>query len=172
MEAKRVQLHWSLLRATSKLMRITKGNLEQFGLSGPEYRILLSLGGEEMTLSELSQQLLKVNSNITAIVDNLQSKRLVQRVADSSDRRVIRVRLTEAGKTLRAQAVPSQSRFINEIFAKLTDEETGQLLHLIGKVEKICDVKSNPLTRTVKEGGICAPSLPGETGSVQCTMDN
>jgi DNA-binding MarR family transcriptional regulator len=166
MEIDRVRLHGALIRTTSKLMRIAKGNLEQFGLSGPEYRILSALGEAEMTLSELSQQLLKVNSNITAIVDNLESRDLVKRIADPNDRRVVRVRLTDAGQALRTRAVPAQNRFINEILAKLTDEETTQLLHLIGKVEKICDVKTNPLTRTVQDGAICASALPEGTDTV------
>jgi DNA-binding MarR family transcriptional regulator len=74
----------------------------------------------------------------------MESRGLVKRIADLRDRRVIRVRLTEDGMKLRTEAVPAHCRFIAETLAALTDAETGHLLHLIGKIEEICDVRTNP----------------------------
>ena len=141
MEDKRIILYRSLIRVQGKLQKLSKRHLERYNLSGAEYGIIRNLGEETLTLSELSQRLLRVNSNTTAMIDNLEAKELVQRVPDPDDRRVIRVRLTEAGRQLRDQVVPKQNEFIHQLLASLTDFETTALTALLDKVEKICDEK-------------------------------
>lgn len=139
MEDKRVLLHRSLIRVQGKLQRLSKSHLEQYNLSGAEYGILINLEGDPLTLSELSQRLLRVNSNTTAMIDHLEAKGLVKRAPDPEDRRVIRVSLTEKGNKIREKVVPSQNRFIRELLAPLTDFETTALIALLEKIEKICD---------------------------------
>lgn len=139
MEDKRVLLHRALIRVQGKLQRLSKAHLEQFHLSGAEYGIIRNLEGEALTLSELSQRMLRVNSNTTAMIDHLEAKGLVKREPDRKDRRVIRVKLTEAGAELREKVVPKQNAFIRELLAPLTDFEATALTALLEKVEKICD---------------------------------
>ena len=139
MEDKRVLLHRSLIRVQGKLHRLSKANLEQFHLSGAEYGIIKNLDDTALTLSELSQRMLRVNSNTTAMIDHLETKGLVKREPDLKDRRVIRVKLTEAGDKLRERVVPKQNAFIRELLGPLTDFEATALTALLEKVEKICD---------------------------------
>ncbi len=136
---RRVLLQRTLIRVKHKLLKICSQHLEEFGISGAEYGILRNLGEENLTLSELSQRLLKVNSNITALIDNLERRGLVERTRDPSDRRVVRVRLTEAGFELRERAVPAQNRFIAELLSPLADADVAQLQTLLLKLEEICD---------------------------------
>lgn len=138
MDSKRVLLYRALIRVQGKLHRLSKLHLEQFNLSGSEFGIIRNLGDNKLTLSELSQRMLRVNSNTTAMVDHLEAKGLVKREPDPDDRRVIRVKLTEAGMKLREEVVPKQNNFIQELLAPLTDFETTALTALLEKVEKIC----------------------------------
>lgn len=138
MDKKRVLLYRALIRVQGKLHRLSKLHLEQFNLSGSEFGIIRNLGDNKLTLSELSQRMLRVNSNTTAMVDHLEAKGLVKREPDPDDRRVIRVKLTEAGMKLREEVVPKQNNFIQELLAPLTDFETTALTALLEKVEKIC----------------------------------
>lgn len=139
MEDKRVLLFKAIFQVQGRLQRLSKIHLEQFGLSDTEYGIIKSLEDSALTLSKLSQLMLKVNSNITAMVDRLEKKGLVKREPDPDDRRVILVRLTEAGIRLRNEVVPKQDAFIRKLLNPLTDFETTALTALLGKVEKICD---------------------------------
>ncbi len=143
MEEKRLLLFRALFRTQGKLARLSKFNLEG-KLSGAEYGIIRNLGEQALTLSELSQRMLRVNSNTTAMVDHLETKGLVKREPDPNDRRVIRVSLTETGMKLREEVIPKQERFIQELLAPLTDFEATALTALLEKVEKICDDTSNP----------------------------
>jgi MarR family transcriptional regulator, 2-MHQ and catechol-resistance regulon repressor len=139
LEDQRVLLQRSLIRVNSKMARASKRHLEQYNISGAEYGIIRNLGDKALTLSELSQQLLRVNSNTTAMIDSLEQKGLVQRVRDPVDRRVIRVKLTETGSKLRDAVVPSHNRYINSFFGSLNDGEIANLQKLLQKIESICD---------------------------------
>lgn len=138
MDDKRVLLYKAILRVQEKLYRLSKINLERFNLSDAEYGIINNLEDNALTLSELSQRMLRVNSNTTAMIDRLEAKGLARREPDPDDRRVIRVRLTEAGRELRDEVVPKQNRFLQELLAALTDFETSALIALLEKVEKKC----------------------------------
>ncbi len=136
---KRVSLYKAIFRVQGKLNRLSKLHLEQFNLSGTEYGIIKNLGENPLTLSELSERMLRVNSNTTAMIDHMEAKGLVRREPDPGDRRVIRVKLTEAGIKLREEVVPKHDGFINELLAPLTEFETTALTALLDKTEKICD---------------------------------
>lgn len=140
MEDKRVLLYKAIFRVQEKLHRLAKLHLEQFNLSGTEYGIIKNLGESALTLSELSERMLRVNSNTTAMIDHLEAKGLVRREPDPKDRRATRVRLTEAGIKLWEEVVPKHDGFISGLLSVLTDFETTALIALLGKTEKICDV--------------------------------
>lgn len=150
-DSQRVLLQRTLIRVKHKLMKLCSRHLEEFGISGPEYGILRNLNGESLTLSELSQCLLKVNSNITALIDHLERRGLVERTRDPADRRVVRVRLTEDGFKLREQAVPAQNRFIAALLAPLADADVAQLQTLLLKLEEICDGERERAGRVDRE---------------------
>jgi DNA-binding MarR family transcriptional regulator len=139
MEEYRVLLQRALIRVHSKLVRVTKKHLEQYNLSGAEYGIIRNLAQEALTLSELSQRMLRVNSNMTAMVDALEGKGFVQRIRDDNDRRVIRVKLTESGLKLYAEVVPRHNDYVANLLAPLSDRDTLNLLELLDKVEAICN---------------------------------
>jgi MarR family 2-MHQ and catechol resistance regulon transcriptional repressor len=113
--------------------------LDQFNLSGSEFGIIKYLGESSLTLSELSERMLRVNSNTTAMVDHLEAKGLVRREPDLKDRRVTRVKLTETGTELWEKVVPKHDDYICQLLAGLTDFETAALIALLDKAEKICD---------------------------------
>jgi Transcriptional regulators len=139
MEERRVILQRALIRVNSKLGRVLKKNLEPYNISGAEYGIIRNLGETALTLSELSQRLLRVNSNTTAMIDALERKGLVERIRDEADRRVIRVKLTGSGLKLRDKVVPVHNDYIARLLTPLSDEESIRLLELLEKVEGICD---------------------------------
>ena len=59
--------------------------------------ILVSSSGS-LTLGELAERLACVRSNVTQLVDRLESDGLVRREADPDDRRSIRAVVTDAGR--------------------------------------------------------------------------
>lgn len=69
-----------------------------------------------------------------AVLDRLQAKGLVERVADVADRRSWRLRLTPAGTALLERLVPRVAQLQEELLAPLTAAERAQLMGLLERL--------------------------------------
>jgi DNA-binding MarR family transcriptional regulator len=95
---------WSLLQAAGAVESRLEQALAGVGLSGAKLAALTQLveAGEPITLGELAAQCACVRSNITQLVDRLESEKLVRRVDDSKDRRSLRAAITPLGRERQA----------------------------------------------------------------------
>jgi DNA-binding MarR family transcriptional regulator len=74
------------------------------------------------------------NGNLTGRVERLGQESLVSRATSPTDGRVQMVRLTEAGKRAFDAIAPEHRRWIANLFAGLSAEESAQLHTLLGKL--------------------------------------
>ena len=66
-----------------------------------EMHILDAIGDDGVrTVTELAAAAMVTVSTMTIAINRLEGKKLVERVRDTADRRVVRVRLTEAGRRI------------------------------------------------------------------------
>jgi len=79
------------------LLRNPHADAEQHGMTGPQVTVMACLVGRgTMTLTELSRSLGMSHSSASGIVDRLESRGLVRRTEDASDRRRTSIEVTEA----------------------------------------------------------------------------
>jgi DNA-binding MarR family transcriptional regulator len=104
MNKPRQDVMWSLLQAAGAVESRIEDALAAVGLSGAKLAALTQLveAGEPVTLGELAEQCACVRSNITQLVDRLESEKLVKRVADANDRRSLRAQITPLGRERQA----------------------------------------------------------------------
>lgn len=77
-------------------------------MSTPQFKALILIYEEEgVRMRELARRLGGSFSNATVLVDRLVERGLVERMADSQDRRVVLVRVTNNGQRLVEQLVTS-----------------------------------------------------------------
>jgi DNA-binding MarR family transcriptional regulator len=90
----------SLLGAAQAVEGRIESSLSPLGLSLAKLNVLGILVGSNkpLTLGEVAQKLACVRSNVTQLVDRLESDGLVRREADPADRRSIRAVVTDAGR--------------------------------------------------------------------------
>ena len=82
----------------------------QFGLSHVQCHVLhLIEPGRPLPMSRLAEVLSCDASNVTGLVDRLESRGLIRRVAGTADRRVKVLDLTPTGARLRAELVSRMS---------------------------------------------------------------
>ena len=93
-------LTFSLLGAAHAVEARIESSLTPLGLSLAKLNVLGILVGSNtpLTLGELAQRLACVRSNVTQLVDRLETDGLVRREADPADRRSIRAVVTDAGR--------------------------------------------------------------------------
>ena len=71
------------------------------GLSVSEWRVLASLaGGEPIPIGQLAQVAVLKQPTVTRMLDRMEAKRQVERLAHDGDRRVTLVRITPAGSRM------------------------------------------------------------------------
>lgn len=77
-------------------------HLKPFGISSQQYNILRILkgAGEWLAMSEVKDGLLEKAPNATRLVNKLLKKELIERNRSEMDRRVVYVRISEAGLAL------------------------------------------------------------------------
>jgi DNA-binding MarR family transcriptional regulator len=77
----------------------------EHGISAPQYnvlRILRGMGGDGVCCQEVAGRMITRMPDITRLVDRLEQAGLVRRARTAQDRRMVLVRITEAGQKLLA----------------------------------------------------------------------
>ncbi len=112
---------WSLLRAAGAVESRLEQALADVGLSGAKLAALTQLveAGEPISLGELAAQCACVRSNITQLVDRLESEKLVKRVDDPDDRRSLRAAITPLGRERQAAGAKKVEAVRRELAAAL-----------------------------------------------------
>jgi DNA-binding MarR family transcriptional regulator len=116
--------------------RISTG-LGRVSLSYAKYEVLRLLADAHapVTLGLLAEGACCARSNITQIVDRLESEGLVRRVDDPDDRRSVRAELTSEG-TIRAEEGTTQLDLVRAQFAaSFTAAERLELARMLAKIE-------------------------------------
>jgi DNA-binding MarR family transcriptional regulator len=110
----------TILRITRVLERIDAG------VSPQQYRMLKLIGAGGERSARLAEKLAVARPTLTATADSLVAAGLAGREAEPGDRRVVRLRLTEAGQ----QAVERADTAYSEWFGSLL-EHTGRGAEII-----------------------------------------
>ncbi|MEU0603208.1 MarR family transcriptional regulator [Streptomyces sp. NPDC006393] len=120
-----------LLRLTRRVHRIQKRHLEEhaLGITPAQSRLLRTLAhfGEPPRMADLAASLEVVPRAVTTLVDALEASGKVRRVPDPVNRRVIRVELTDDGRTALRELRSARRAAAAEILAPLTGEQREAL---------------------------------------------
>ncbi|KEO84978.1 MarR family winged helix-turn-helix transcriptional regulator [Tumebacillus flagellatus] len=99
------QLCFALYACTREVTRLYRPLLEELGLTYPQYLALLVLWEEgEATVKHLGERLFLDSGTLTPLLKRLESAGLLTRERSRADERVVIIRLTDAGRELKARA--------------------------------------------------------------------
>lgn len=128
---------WYIKRIGNALAKEAAHNMQTHALTMQQAHVLVMLRHApegSLTLKELEEQFCAAQSTVAGLVTRLEKKGLVEGFADPGDKRVKRVRLTEAGlnmhQTCRQDVLDSEKRLVGQ----LTEAEQASFLALLRKV--------------------------------------
>jgi len=110
-------------RVTAWLSKRVEFALAQIDLTLPQYRVLGILAEGSAAASGLAGRLAVRPSSVTAIIDGLVARGLVDRKHEEGDRRRIALRLTEEGARIVAEADVTVDEYLSSIAACLPAED-------------------------------------------------
>ena len=125
-----------LLRAGGAVADQLERSLEPWGLSLAKLRALEQLDAAPagLPLGHLAERLCCVKSNVTQLVDRLESDGFVRRVPDPSDRRCVVATLTERGRASFRGASAAREQAERELLERLSDGDRERLVQLLARV--------------------------------------
>lgn len=125
----------TLLRASSSVEKVLKTDMTSYGLNSTEFAVMELLYNKgKQPIQMIGKKILLASSSITYVIDKLEEKGYVKRVADETDRRVTFAELTNEGSGKMKEIFPQHTQTIEELFEKLTVEEIRQIRSGLKKV--------------------------------------
>ncbi len=131
-----------MVRRTARLYEAIVGqDLRADGVSGPRFMLLIRLYAEErrgdgqgISPTHLSQCQRVSKNTISSMLRGLEEQGLIERAIDAADKRVFRIRLSDAGRELVRATSPEHFARMNELAAALSEDEREQLAALLTKL--------------------------------------
>jgi DNA-binding MarR family transcriptional regulator len=141
-----LRLWLKLLGCTMIVEKRLRAKLDaEFGTTLPRFDLLAALERhpEGLKMSALSEFLMVSNGNVTGVVSRLIEEGLVTRTVDTDDRRSATVRLTRRGRDSFAKMAAANERWMDTMFADLSDTQVEELMRLLSHARRSID--SHPL---------------------------
>lgn len=140
----------AIIGRISRLERLIRPRLDQtfekHGLEAWEFDMLATLrrSGAPFRLSAgtLLEMMMITSGSMTNRIDRLEARGLIRREADSSDRRVVLVRLTDEGMSLVDAALPDHADNQLRLIASLSPAEKSTLISLLRKLHGALDTQA------------------------------
>lgn len=114
------------LRFSSSIAKKHYSLFKEHGLTEAQFFTLMSIYLAEnkvLTFSEISKLLMVSRANISGIIQRLEERRLIRRMPDSNDRRLVYARLTKEGEKLVESIRPSYLLWITGLFKDFSSQE-------------------------------------------------
>lgn len=123
-------------RCAALLQQAEDAPLRRAGLSRPEFDLLGALRrtGHELTPGDLARETFSSGAAVTKRLKQLTERGLVERRGDTRDRRVVHLRLTDAGRDLVDGILPVQLAYETAVLSGLDGPEQGELAALLGEL--------------------------------------
>jgi DNA-binding MarR family transcriptional regulator len=87
-----------------------------------------------VNLADLAERSRVTRATMTGLIDTLERDGLVKREHSAGDRRMLLVRLTDAGRTFLDKILPDYFRRISTVMGRLTQTDRKTLVSLMGKI--------------------------------------
>ncbi len=144
-----------LLRTADLVWNTSRAFFSRWGLGPSQFNVLnlLHLHPEGLSQTELGHELIMHRSNVTGLVDRLETRGLVKRKDVASDRRAYRVVLTTAGTNLVRAILPHYHQKADEVWNKLPVKRVAALVTDLEQVSQNVARLAAELTRATKLEG-------------------
>lgn len=141
-EVQRPDLDPSAKGVTGRIVRLASIFQRRFGeafaefdLTEGDYGVLVALrrsgGPFELTPTELARARMMTSGGMTAVIDRLERRTLLERLPNPADRRGSIVRLTPEGRSVIDRAMDAHTAVEHELIAALDDQDRDRLASLL-----------------------------------------
>jgi MarR family transcriptional regulator, 2-MHQ and catechol-resistance regulon repressor len=132
---KSLKLFIVLSRAYKAINEHVNKAIQTKGLNPTEFAVLELLYHKgDQPMQQIGGKILLASGSITYVVDKLEQKGLLRRIACPNDRRVTYAQITDQGKTFIEEIFPEHAKQIDTLMSSLSDSEKTQAIDLLKKL--------------------------------------
>jgi MarR family 2-MHQ and catechol resistance regulon transcriptional repressor len=133
--AKSLKLFIVLSRAYKAINEHVNKVIQANGLNPTEFAVLELLYHKgDQPMQQIGGKILLASGSITYVVDKLEQKGMLKRIACPNDRRVTYAQITDEGKSFIQEIFPDHARQIHDLMSSLSDTEKDEAIHLLKKL--------------------------------------
>ncbi len=137
-------------RAMRAMLSDDEPVMELEALPMAQFRLLWTVHFvKDSTMKDVSERLSVSQSTVTQLADRLVRRGLVERLADASDRRVIRLRVSALGESVLEIANSQRRQVFHAVWQSFTEDEQTDVLHglslLAERAEAVRAAQGHPL---------------------------
>ncbi len=129
----------NLCRTTDAIENVLAVTLSRFQLSRPQYNVLRILRGaaeEGLPCGEIGSRMITRDPDITRLLDRLEKRGLTVRSREAKDRRVVTVRITQAGLDVLTALDEPVMQTLEEALLHLGEENLRTLVDLLERARE------------------------------------
>jgi len=131
-------LCFSLYSASLAFNRLYKQVLDRWGLTYPQYLVIIALReGDDRTVGELGDLLFLESNTLTPMLKRLEAAGLVTRRRDTADERVVRIHLSPKGRDIAQELTCVPGEMLTAFGDNAPD--IGALPDLITRIDAVAD---------------------------------
>jgi MarR family transcriptional regulator, 2-MHQ and catechol-resistance regulon repressor len=124
-----------LSRAYKALNENVNKIIQTYDLNPTEFAVLELLYHKgDIPLQQIGGKILLASGSITYVVDKLEQKGMLKRIACPKDRRVTYAQITDDGKKFMDDVFPKHAKEIDELMSSLSDSEKTEAIQLLKKL--------------------------------------
>ena len=128
---------YELARTFQVFDSFSAGHIRELGLTPSQFDIIATLGNTQgMTFKDLGDKTLITKGTLTGVVDRLEDKKLVKRVACPKDGRRQYVQLTVSGQQLFEKVFPAHLAYLEQVFADFSQQDFDQAVAMLQKLKQ------------------------------------
>lgn len=128
-----------LLRGVSTILK-KRGRdiLSNFEITPPQLEALLVLRDfGELTMGELCHKMFLACSTATDLIDRMERNGLIERVRDTADRRVIRLKVLPKGATIVEDVLETRRNYVASILSDIDAADRERMVHSLKQLKYV-----------------------------------
>ena len=151
-DSRREELAEEFMASAGRIMRgmsaIFRREMERYEVTWPQFHLLkLVKNSDGITVTDVSHRLMISAPTASRMIDALCSKGLLERVKDSGDHRVTRLKLGARSESLMDTLTELQNKVMYEVFK---EEDESELEGMVSLLSRITDRWLETVERTAK----------------------
>lgn len=123
-----IEIEYLLRKISGIIKRKGREILNDFPITPPQFVALQWLNEDgDMTIGELSNKMFLAFSTTTDLVDRMEKNKLVERIRDLKDRRVVRIHLLNKGKLIIDEVLEARREYLSNIIENIDQHDVNQM---------------------------------------------